>query len=134
MGGTSQPMQNAAEVSGEHDIQLQLLAALEDAVRRGRTADEVASLLDQLIDYTNVHFHSEELMMRLYAFPQYDAHRNEHAALMEQVCGIRERFEKQDQAGLLELVAELRDWLGRHIDGKDRGFATFLGRQAQNLL
>lgn len=127
---TSPMAPEAQTVSAEHDIQLQLLGAVEHAVREGTPFEDVVSLLDQLIEYTNVHFHSEELMMRLFAFPQYEAHCQEHAELMEQVRTMRARFEAQDRAGLLDTAAGLRDWLKRHMDGKDRGFLTFLNRQA----
>ncbi len=118
-------------MAGEHDIQLQLLGAVEQAVRADRRAEDVMSLVDQLIEYTGVHFHSEELMMRLYAYPQYQAHCAEHAELMEQVRAIRASFQEQDRTGLLEKVGALRAWLKRHIDGKDHGLATFLSRRAE---
>ncbi len=127
---TSPAAPGAGTVAGEHDIQLQLLGAVEHAVRAGHRFDDVMSLLDQLIEYTSVHFHSEELMMRLYAYPQYQAHCAEHAELMQQVRAIRESFREQDREGLLETAGALRDWLGRHIDGKDHGLVTFLNRQA----
>ncbi|MCG8649027.1 MAG: bacteriohemerythrin [Pirellulales bacterium] len=127
-GGSGQPASAASTVLGEHDVQLQLLAAIEHAVRQERAPADVTPLLDQLVEYTDVHFHSEELMMRLYAFPQFGAHRDEHADLMAQVKAIRERFDEGDVTGLLELVQSLRDWLTRHMQGKDQGFVTFLER------
>ncbi len=128
MSATSQAVPGTETVAGEHDIQLQLLAAIEQAVRDNLAFDDVVALLDQLIDYTNVHFHSEELMMRLYAFPQYEAHQAEHAELMGEVRSIRDGFHAQHQSDLLATVSELRDWLQRHMDGKDRGFMTFMSR------
>lgn len=129
--GTAQRAVGVESVAGEHDIQLQLLGAVERAVSEGFEFDEVMSLLDQLIAYTDVHFHSEEVMMRFFAFPQYEAHRAEHAELMEEVRTMRDQFQNQDRSGLLEAVAALRSWLEQHLDGMDRGLITFLGRQAE---
>ena len=129
---TTEGAPRTENVAVEHDIQLQLLGAVEQAVREGRDVDDVMALLDQLIEYTNVHFHSEEMMMRLYAFPQYDAHRAEHADLMDQVRAIRDGFAEEGGADLLETVSALRGWLQRHMRGKDRGFETFLNRLAEN--
>ena len=129
---TTEGAPSAENVTVEHDIQLQLLGAVEQAVRQGIDVDDVMALLDQLIEYTNVHFHSEEMMMRLYAFPQYDAHRAEHADLMDQVRAIRDGFAEEGEADLLETVSALRGWLQRHMHGKDRGFETFLNRLAES--
>ncbi len=118
----------AESIAAEHDIQLQLLATFEHAVREDLGIDEVMSLLDQLIAYTNVHFHSEEMMMRFFSFPQYDAHCAEHAELMEQVRAMRDKLQKEDRAGLLKTAADLRNWLEQHLDSMDRGFITFLDR------
>lgn len=131
---TGETAPSAESVAGEHGVQLRLLKAVEHAVREDQGADDVAALLDQLVEYTNVHFHSEELIMRLYAYPHYDAHRTEHAELMERALAMRDSLETQDQAGLIELAAELSEWLRRHMDGKDHGFETFLRRQAAEAL
>ena len=126
-----QVVPDAGAVDAEHDVQLQLMEAVEMAVRDGRSGADVTALLDQLISYTEVHFHSEELMMRLYGFPGYEDHRDEHARLVEQVREMRAKFEAGDRDGLLQLGRGLRAWVDQHMHGRDRGFLTFLRRKRE---
>jgi hemerythrin-like metal-binding protein len=77
------------------------------------------------VDFTSVHFHSEELMMRLYAYPQHDAHALEHARLMDQVEQVRRSTDTGDAARALELIQSLRTWLTSHIRSMDQGFALW---------
>ena len=126
-----QVVPDAGAVDAEHDVQLQLMEAVEMAVRDARPGEDVSALLDQLISYTEVHFHSEELMMRLYGFPGYEDHRDEHARLVEQVHEMRRTFDVGDRDGLLRLGRSLRDWIDQHMHGRDRGFLTFLRRNKE---
>lgn len=123
-----QVVPDAGVVDAEHDVQLQLMEAVETAVRDARPVEDVTALLDQLISYTEVHFHSEELMMRLYGFPGYEDHRDEHARLVAQVREMRAMFDAGDRDGLLQLGRGLRDWVDQHMHGRDRGFLTFMRR------
>ena len=59
------------QIDGEHRVQLGLLSAVRNAVAEGRGETEVNEILEQLVDYTKVHFMSEELLMRLHAYPQH---------------------------------------------------------------
>jgi hemerythrin len=111
----------------EHQLQVGLLNALEQVLRQGTDRALAEKTLQQLVDFTSVHFHSEELMMRLYSYPQHDAHALEHARLMEQVAKIREGL-PGDVARALEMVARLRTWLTSHIRSMDQGFALWCSR------
>ena len=55
----------------EHRLQMGLIHALEEALRAGQPRDETTKILSQLYEYTNAHFLAENLLMRLYAYPEY---------------------------------------------------------------
>ncbi len=109
----------------EHRLQVSLVNALDELIGRGTSAALVAKTLAQLVDFTAVHFLSEELMMRVHAYPQHDAHKMEHARLAEQVEEIRRRVEASDQKGALATIADLKTWLVDHIKSMDEGFALW---------
>jgi hemerythrin-like metal-binding protein len=112
----------------EHRLQVSLVNALEEVLRQNQDRAVADRTLAQLVDFTSVHFHSEELMMRLYAYPQLDLHAAAHAKLLEQVAGIKARYDEQGAAEALEVVAELRGWLVNHIKSMDQSFAVWLAR------
>ena len=115
-------------VDAEHRLQVSLLNALEQVLRQGKDRPLAERTLQQLVDFTSVHFLSEELMMRLYAYPQHDAHALEHGRLLEQVEAIRKAAQGSDPAAALALVEALRTWLVSHIRSMDQGFALWCAK------
>ena len=112
----------------EHRLQISLVGALEELVRGDRDPEMVARTVAQLVDFSSVHFLSEELMMRLYAYPQHDAHKLEHGRLTAQVGEIQRRLSGNDHAAALLATGELRTWLESHIRTMDQAFAAWCER------
>jgi hemerythrin-like metal-binding protein len=113
-------------IDSEHRLQIDLLGALESALREGRAQEAAGEILQKLLDYTNVHFLAEDLMMRLYAYPAYGPHALEHGRLAEQLAEASRVFGGGDHAVTLELIAALKHWLVSHIRGMDQPFAAWL--------
>jgi hemerythrin-like metal-binding protein len=112
----------------EHRLQVSLVNALEEILRRREDRAVADRTLAQLVDFTSVHFHSEELMMRLYAYPQLDVHSAAHAKLLEQARSIQTKYQADEIAEALEVITELRGWLVNHIKSMDQAFALWLAK------
>jgi hemerythrin len=108
-------------LDGEHGVQLQLLDALEGALRCAGGPAGAAELVDRLLVFSDMHFGSEELLMRLHSYPRYGEHVEEHRGLLEQLREIAARVRDGEDAHALAL--DLRRWLGGHIATHDRAFA-----------
>ena len=112
----------------EHRLQVSLVSTLEELLRRGDDPALTNRTLAQLVDFTRVHFLSEELMMRLYAYPQHDAHKIEHGRLTDQVSEIQRHLAEGEAQPALELIEALHRWLAGHIRTMDRAFALWCAR------
>jgi len=112
----------------EHRLQVSLVNALEELVRQNTDPALVAKTLTQLVDFTSVHFLSEELMMRLYAYPQHDAHKAEHGRLTDNVADIRRSVEAGEVKAALHTIDELHRWLADHIRSMDQAFALWCAK------
>ena len=112
------------ELDAEHELQVGLVRALEG--RLGGSREEAAGLLEQLLDYSRVHFAAEELMMRLHAYPGHGEHEAEHGKLLEQLEEIRSAWRAGQVQPTKELVTALRHWLAEHVQTFDRGLALHL--------
>lgn len=115
-----------AETDREHEIQLGLLRALCKAAGENRDADTVAGILDQLISYSEVHFASEELLMRLKSYDDYEDHVEDHAQMMDTLRSIAASHAEGDPALIAGRAAEMLDFIGRHIATRDRRFADYV--------
>jgi hemerythrin-like metal-binding protein len=112
----------------EHQVQVGLVDAIAEAVEHGRGQTFVSGLVEKLHDFTNTHFLSEQLLMRLHSFPGYEAHVREHDRLIEQLGELRRRIESGETAPTLETLGTLRRWLLGHIRTDDVVLGEFLAR------
>lgn len=112
----------------EHRVQVGLVDAIAEAVEQGRGETFVSGLVEKLHDFTNTHFLSEQLLMRLHSFPGYEAHVREHDRLIEQLGELRRKIESGETAPTLETLATLRRWLLGHIRTDDVVLGEYLAR------
>ncbi len=117
---------STAETDREHQVQLCLLQALCDAVRDQRGAESVGEILGQLIAYSEAHFMSEELLMRLQSYDDYAGHVDEHMHMMDVLGQIAADHEARNSSLVLGKAAEVLGFIGDHIATHDRRFAAFL--------
>lgn len=116
-------------IDAEHDLQMQLLSSLSQSLANGGDFSPTRYVLEQFIEFSDMHFLSEQLVMRLHAYPGYEAHLEEHTRLMKKVRDIRESIVCGEKTPSLQLIQELRDWLINHIATKDVAFGEFLRKK-----
>lgn len=113
------------EMDTEHDLLLGVVQALEKAVDTAPRA-QVDALLQQLSEYARVHFATEEIMMRLYAYPEFARHQLEHARLVEQIDEVRGEFTKGQVQPTRSFANALQHWFTEHIRSHDVALARFV--------
>ena len=114
-----------AEIDNEHSVQIQLLREVESAVS-SLDRDTALAVMKRLDDYTDAHFASEQILMRLHAYPNYSSHEAEHGQLLGEFRRMHTRLAFDDRADLAASLAGLRRWLLTHIQTADRAFAEFV--------
>ncbi len=121
-----------ASMDGEHSRQLSLLNDLKAAIRSGVPDSLIYTLLDELVEHTNLHFLSEQLAMRLHAYEAYESHFMEHERLLDEVQNLKRSLATGTAADKHSLVEALRGWLVVHIQTADKALADYLStRTAQ---
>ena len=113
-------------IDSEHDVQLQLLDSLAETLNKTDGLEAASYILEQFIEFSDMHFLSEQLVMRLHGYPGYEPHLEEHTRLMKKVREIRARTQKGETHISLELIQGLRDWLLTHIASEDIAFGEYL--------
>ncbi|HXH68311.1 MAG TPA: hemerythrin family protein [Candidatus Limnocylindrales bacterium] len=116
-------------IDAEHDLQMQLLDSLAQAIQRGGELSPMKYILEQFIEFSDMHFLSEQLVMRLHGYPGYEPHLEEHTRLMKKVREVRSNLLQGENAPSLVLVQELREWLVTHIAQEDAAFGIYLKKQ-----
>lgn len=119
-----------SEMDSEHQVQISLMHALERSLAQGRGKSDISSILNQLVEYTNIHFMSEQLLMRLHAYPDFGAHEMEHDHLIEQLRKVEAGFAAGDSDMTAAEIAMLQRLVVDHIQTHDRAFSAYLADAA----
>lgn len=115
-----------ADTDREHEVQLGLLRALCKAAGENRDAAAIGEILDRLIAYSEAHFASEELLMRLKSYDDYEDHVEDHAQMMDTLRGIAASHAEGDPSLIAGRATELLGFIGNHIATRDRRFADYV--------
>lgn len=111
-------------IDEQHKKLVGILNDIYDAMQLGQGAAIVSKILDNLVEYTIVHFSAEEKYMKEFNFKEYAAHKLEHENLVDQV----KKFQADLAAGKvfisIEIMNFLRDWLSNHILVTDKKYTA----------
>jgi hemerythrin len=116
-------------IEAEHRVQIGMIDALLSADEKGLEASEVDEILERLLEYTRLHFLSEELLMRLHAYQHHDEHVFEHRRMLEELEAVRKAYRRSssEEAGMF--VQRLRARLLGHIHSHDAELTHFIARR-----
>lgn len=115
-----------ATMDAEHRVQFELIGALQIAVKRRQDGVTIEAVLERLIDYSEAHFLSEELLMRLASYDDFEAHAEHHRQLLESLRAAQQQFRATGRHELLDNIpASTLDFMQRHIETNDARFADW---------
>lgn len=107
----------------QHQVLIEMINKLHDAMKVGKGSVEVGIIVTEMIDYSIMHFATEEELMKKFGFNGLSDHKIEHKAFMTKV----DEFQKQMNAGSFTLSMEvanfLKDWLTNHILVNDMAYS-----------
>jgi hemerythrin len=117
-----------ADIDRQHQELFARLDTLLEAMRGGKTVDEVERTLRFLGDYVVTHFRAEEDLMRKRAYPGLEAHAEEHRRFVEDFSNLVREFLNEGVTTLLTIRTNARvtAWLRDHIYRTDKALASFL--------
>lgn len=111
------------EIDAQHQILVDLLNEIHEAIREGRTVEATKGIVNRLDEYTRVHFAVEECLMRILNYPEYERHKEEHDKLIVQLTDLHGKLEKGKGAIGFELAFFLKGWVTQHILEGDKRYA-----------
>ena len=117
-------------VDAEHEIQLQLVEALQNSLQNPAQQPGTAALMEQLQSFCSAHFMSEELLMRLCAYPDYDDHAADHERTLDTLTDIAGSL-SADAASASDRLGEVRSFLSKHIRSRDAAFTDYYRRWSE---
>ncbi|AEB59831.1 MULTISPECIES: bacteriohemerythrin [Ectopseudomonas] len=118
-------------IDDQHRRIVAMINQLDDAQRTGSKA-KVATVIDELIDYTVSHFAFEEAMLEEAGYVFTKAHKRVHALFIKRVEDYRQRFTSGEDIAD-ELKGLLGRWLFSHIRSDDRNYVEAVNDNLRRL-
>jgi hemerythrin len=87
-----------------------------------------------LVDYTLMHFDSEEKLMEKVGYPDLEPHKEQHHLFREKMVELQKRYLRDPGAVKAEEVLYLiQDWFSHHILGTDMEFKPYVQHENQGV-
>jgi hemerythrin len=116
---------NIEIIDNQHKQLVELLNKLYEAMREGKGREITAQVLNELVEYTKLHFATEEKLLQEQAFPGFLAHLSEHTRLTSKVIEYQQAYIAGGSISV-QLSMFLKDWLITHIKGMDMKYSPYL--------
>lgn len=114
---------NVEEIDRQHQKLIGVINDLFDAMTEGKGKTVLGKIVRELVNYTEIHFKTEEMYFEKFGYPATEAHRLQHAEFIKKVSSFDEGF-KRGQLGLSgEIMNFLGSWLKEHIMKTDRQYS-----------
>ncbi len=110
----------------QHAILMDTLNEIRLALVRGQARTQVTDALNRLIEFTRMHFASEEQLLEAHGFPGIAAHREAHQKLLGQIEEAALRTQHNDAIQMKSMLLFLRDWYMSHIEDLDQPSGEWL--------
>lgn len=118
------------EIDEQHKVLINLINRLFDETIVNQSAIGVTEqVLQELVEYTMVHFAVEESLFRIFDYPEIEAHMRRHVDLKEQVLDLQKKIKKGETVVNSDLLMFLKKWLTNHILQEDKLYAPYLIKQ-----
>ena len=122
------------EIDNQHKNILSLINKLYLSFTEGKADDVIEDILNEMVQYTDYHFKTEESYFEKFNYSDYSTHIEEHLFFINQVLNFRDDFKKESITITYDIMNFLRDWLIKHIQGSDKKYMNeFKSKEINDL-
>lgn len=117
---------NVDEIDQQHQKLVGIVNKLAVAMSEGKGKNVLGKIIDELVNYTIVHFRTEERILKIVNYPEFSGHQREHADFVQKVSDFQKEFARGQLGLTVEVMNFLCDWVRIHIKKNDKKYAQFL--------
>ena len=117
------------QLDAEHQHLVELINRVFDLVSEASGSDNLPfarRILNDIVEYTNVHFEHEEKVLASVQYPDLKKHQAVHQALRNRMLEMQKLFDRwPTYSGAREVLRFLREWWTSHINRTDAAYAAY---------
>ncbi len=113
-------------IDGQHKKLAAILNKISEDIHAGQGQKAEIQNFSHLIEQTQLHFKTEELLMKHHDYDRKIHHSDVHSMLIGMIEHYLKKYEEDANASNADLLVFLKDWLIEHIHIDDKPFGEFL--------
>ena len=114
------------QMDQQHQVLVELINKMHDAMKMGKGSSEAEKIVSEMIEYSAMHFSSEEKLMNQIKFVGLNQHLIEHKSFMTKANEFQEQINSGSFTLSMDIANFLKDWLSNHILVNDMAYAKLL--------
>lgn len=114
------------QIDEHHQKLIEILNRCYQAVMLHDHRHELEEVVAELLDYTEYHFRTEELLMEELEYAAAPSHAAAHRRFVHSIHNFKDRFDAGESFVAIDVLVFLKDWLVGHIENTDRALANFI--------
>ena len=111
---------NIDEIDRQHQKLLGIINELHDAMRARKTLKVLGKIIDDLIEYTVIHFSFEEKYFAQFRYYKILSHKNEHKDFVKKIKEFKKGVDSGRLMMSVDIMNFLIEWLVEHMKGSDK--------------
>lgn len=109
-------------IDDQHKTLLNLMCDLLQKIKEQNSDTRIGEIIKKLIDYTNLHFTTEEKYFDDFNYPDKEDHIEEHSIFINKINDLKNRHDNNELEVLFDLVDFLEDWFLSHVLNSDKKY------------
>lgn len=112
------------EIDSQHQKMIGIINKLYAAMQASTEKEEMKTILQELIDYADYHFETEEKHFVDFYYEEMIEHIKAHDAYREKISKFVEEYYNNAIMLSFEMMDFLGEWWTKHIQGVDRKYVS----------
>ncbi|MBF0381326.1 MAG: hemerythrin family protein [Magnetococcales bacterium] len=115
----------------DHNNLFSLFDKVSKIIKKKENIDELDNIIEELVNYTSVHFENEEKLMSTANYPYFKQHRLKHKMMLAHVHGYLVRFNSENESKrniAVDINDFIKSWLEIHIEMEDMYLGNYLNK------
>ena len=117
---------NIELIDKQHKQLIYLINQLYDNMKNGNSKNILEKTIDELCEYTKVHFKEEEKIFEKYGYIDTVEHKESHQIFINEIVNFKKMFNENKVTVSSKILLYLRDWLYDHILKTDKKYIPFM--------
>lgn len=114
------------EIDEQHKGLAGMVNEMSEGIKGGWGKEARDEVLTRLVEYTKVHFATEESLMTISNYPGAHTHKRQHEQLIDMVGSYIKKYNEDPSASNYDLLFFLKRWLVEHIMKDDKAMGDYL--------